>query len=96
MKFTFKTEKPSGKYRSFFDDHIDIKYNKKVVGEITPKFPHKIRLMVIKNEKITDNNPNCNWKWITLKKDFESIDEAKLWINDKKSELLNVFELKHQ
>ena len=46
MKFTFKTTKATGRYSSFYPNLHDIKLNKKVVGSITDKKPHKIRLKV--------------------------------------------------
>jgi hypothetical protein len=76
--FTFKTDKPTGRYRSFDSDSHYIKLKKKMVGIITSKPPHKIRLMVIKDGiNIKDNNPNSTWKWITLKAEFNTVDEAK-------------------
>jgi len=76
--FTFKTEKPTGRYRSFYNDIYNIKLKNKVVGLITPEIPHKIRLHVVKDGiKFKDNNPNCEWMWITLKVEFKTVDEAK-------------------
>lgn len=79
--FSFKTEKPTGKWKAFDKNRHVIKYKKHEVGAIDDDKPHKIRLMVMKNETITDNNPNCAWKWITLKKDSESLEEAKTFLN---------------
>lgn len=81
-KFTFKTEKPTGKYKSFDPTTYYIKLDGYKVGLINEDKPHKISLMVEKNERFTDNNPNCPWKWITLKHESNSIDEAKLWLNE--------------
>jgi len=82
MKFTFKTENPTGKYRAFFDPHIYIKIDKKVCGTIDSRSPFKIRLMVIKKDLMEDGNENCIWKWIVLKKKSESIKEAKDYLNE--------------
>lgn len=38
--------------------------------------------MVMKNQTITDNNPNCPWKWIALKHRSESLEAAKDFVND--------------
>ena len=46
--FTFKTRKPTGKWRSFFETHHDVKLDGKDVGSIDDKQPHTIRLMVHK------------------------------------------------
>lgn len=97
-KFTFKTEKPTGKWRSFDEDTYHIKLKGKEVGQIvevvagngSPK-TYKIRLMVTKTDKITDSNPNCSWKWITLKKECESLEAAKLWLNQAIGELQKAY-----
>jgi hypothetical protein len=80
-KFTFKTEKPTGRYRSFFKPSHHIKINGVDVGTIGAEPPHKIRLMVVKQDIMEDNNPNCTWKWIQLTKESASVDEAKVWLN---------------
>jgi len=94
MKFTFKTTKATGRYRSFFTDHHDIKFNKFECGCIEDKNPHKIRLKVIKKDINEDGNPNCKWKWIILKGEFESVQTAKNSLNeniDKIFELHNIY-----
>lgn len=82
MKFTFKTHKATGPYRSFHSDFHEIKLKRKVVGNIADEFPHRIRLMIIKEDINEDGNPNCSWKWIMLSKTFNTIDEAKKFINN--------------
>ena len=81
-KFTFKTHHPTGRYRSFDHDYHDIKYNKVVVGSIANELPHKISLQVMKDDIMEDGSPNCKWKWIKLKKEFTSVEEAKKFLND--------------
>jgi hypothetical protein len=81
-KFTFKTNKSTGRYRSFYSDTHDIKLNKKLVGHINDKFPFTIRLVVIKSDINEDKNPNCQWKWITLVHISNSLQEAKIWLNE--------------
>jgi len=95
-KFTFKTTKSTGRYRSFYSDSHDIKLKGNNVGNIQDEKPFKIKLMVMKNEAkgITDNNPNCPWKWITLKKESESLEEAKTWINSVIEQIQKQYELK--
>lgn len=29
-----------------------------------------------------DGNPNCTWRWVTLKAKFESLQGAKDWLNE--------------
>jgi len=81
MKFTFKTEKPTGRYRCFFSESHDIKIKKKKVGSIVDR-TWSIRLMVLKDDIMEDGNANCEWKWITLKKQSASLQEAKDWLNE--------------
>lgn len=92
--FTFKTDKPTGKYRSFYRPFHYIKLNKKKVGSIDDKSPHFIRLQVIKKDINEDGNPNCEWKWICLKKQFQSVDEAKAFLKEKFYEIIEKFDLK--
>jgi len=85
-KFTFKTNKPTGKYHSFFETFHYIKLNGLQVGSIDDKAPHKIRLMVI----LEDGNPNCDWKWIKLKHESVSLQDAKDWVNVNFDKILNL------
>lgn len=80
-KFTFKTEKSTGRYRSFYPDHHHIKYNKVEIGFIDDKYPHKIRMRIMKDETHTDSSPS-EWMWLRFKKEFETIQEAKDWLNE--------------
>lgn len=77
---TFKTEKATGKWRAFQSDEHKIKYGGKEIGTIEDERPHKIRLMVIKDDINKDGNTNCNWIWVTLKGNYDSIKEAKDFI----------------
>jgi len=82
MKFTFKTTKPTGAYRAFYPSTHHIKLNKVDVGRIDDKKPYAIRFQVIKDDINEDGNPNCVWKWVTLGKKSETLDEAKKWLVD--------------
>ena len=93
MKFTFKTEHPTGRYKSFYNDTIHIKYNKIECGVIGESKPHHIMLKIIKKDIMEDGNPNRIWRWMTFKKDFESIQDAKNWINQYKKQILNKYNL---
>jgi hypothetical protein len=81
MKFTFKTDRPTGPYSSFYSSYYHIKFNKEDVGVIVDR-TWKIRFMVIKEDINEDGNPNCEWKWITLKKESATLLDAKQWLND--------------
>jgi hypothetical protein len=81
MKFTFKTTPATGRYRSFYPDTHEIKFKRKVCGLITDQTPHKIRLQVIKKDINEDKNPNCSWKWITLKYEGKTLQETKDFLN---------------
>ena len=87
MKFTFKTTKPTGRYSSFRDDFHDIKIKGIVVGTITDE-TWKINLMVEKADIMEDGNPNCQWKWIRLKKESNSLQEAKDFLNANFKEIM--------
>lgn len=95
-KFTFKTEKPTGKWKSFQKASHSIKLNKCWVGSIEPEYPFYIRLMVIKKDIMEDKNPNCEWMWKTLAHKSQSLDEAKQFCNDNIDLILNKFNLKKQ
>lgn len=91
--FTFKTEKSTGRYASFFPDHHYIKLKKKKVGSIDDKYPHKIRFRVKKKDINEDGNPNCEWKWITLKRESNSVSDAKQFLKDNFAEIIEKYEL---
>ena len=93
MKFTFKTTGATGKFRSFSLPIIDIKLNKKLIGSILPETPYLVSFMVNKQDIYEDNNSNCAWKWVRLKKEFRSIDEAKEFINNNIDKILEKFDL---
>jgi len=93
MKFTFKTEKPTGKYISFYNDHHLIKFKRIKVDYFSNEPFYKINLKVIKKDIDEDGNPNCKWKWITLKKESESLQEAKDYLNQNIDKILEKYEL---
>lgn len=93
MKFTFKTIKPTGRYKSFESESYQIKLKGFEVGTIESEKPHRIRLMVIKDDINSDGNPNCTWKWITLDKSFSNVQEAKSYLNKVKDFVLDKYNL---
>ena len=92
-KFTFKTAYPTGRYSSFFSNTHHIKLNKILCGTIGDSIPHKIRLQVMKKDINEDSNPNCEWKWITLKKESKTLIEAKEWLNQNFEKINTVFNI---
>jgi hypothetical protein len=66
----------------FQHDEHNIKLYKTEVGLICHEVPFKIRLQVVKQDINEDGNPNCIWKWITLKKESKTLEEAKKFLND--------------
>ncbi len=80
LRISFKTNKPTGRYNSFYSAEHIVKVNGKQIGVINDG-DWSIRLMVIKDgDRFTDNNPNCNWKWITLSQKSETFDAAKVFL----------------
>lgn len=91
--FTFKTERSTGRYAAFYPDSHYIKLKGKQVGTIGDKAPYKIRLMVYKADKNEDGNPNCDWKWITLKKESESLNAAKEFLKSAYDSIVEKYKL---
>jgi len=81
MKFAFKKMKKEGRFRSFQKDVTDIKINKKVVGHITENddFLYSVSFSVKKQP--TKSDP-ATFKWVVLKKKFESEKEARDYIQN--------------
>ncbi|GJQ43855.1 MAG: hypothetical protein JETCAE03_33530 [Ignavibacteriaceae bacterium] len=95
-KFTFKTEKPTGKWRSFHQPTHYIKLGREICGHIDPE-NFTISLMIIKNDINEDSNPNCSWKWIRLKKESKTLQEAKDFLNENIEVLLSKYNIhKHR
>ena len=92
--FTFKTDKPTGKWKSFRKSTYHIKIKRKCVGYIDEDAPHRIGLRVIKKDLMEDKNPNCDWKWIRLKKEFTSVNEAKTFLQKNYEAIIKKFNLK--
>lgn len=88
-KFTFKTKKESGRYRSFYGDNHYVKLDGHQVGTINDKLPHKVRF-AIEDE---NSKKNCKWKWITLSKEHDSVNTAKIWLNENITGIINKFKL---
>ena len=84
-KFTFKTTRNEGRYKSFQHENVDIKLAKKKVGIITEAshFAKNVK----ENESysihfmVTDDTTKCGWKWINLIKNFPNSADAKEWLS---------------
>lgn len=82
-KFTYKKQPTERGLASVGNPHPDteIKHDKKVVGPITgpnwqsPDNLWRVRLVVL------DEREHCNWKWITLKKTFDTEPDARVFLN---------------
>lgn len=93
-KFTFKTIKPTGKYRSFDTPDHRIKLQGKEVGSIEDKI-WTIRLAVKKQDLNEDRNPNCEWRWVTLSRKSDSLEDAKTWLNVNYGTIVQKYNLYH-
>lgn len=91
MKFTFKTENNG----AWSPPSYYVKIKRMEVGQIHPEPPHKIMLAVEKADANEDGHPNCPWKWVTFKKESESVAEAKAWLNENIDAILAKYSL-HQ
>lgn len=92
-KFTFKTERPTGKYKSFFDTYILIKLDGKIVGFFSGGESKTIGFHVVKDDILEDNNPNCVWMNKFIKKPSTDIQEVKEFLNNHFQEIINKFNL---
>lgn len=86
-KVTFKkSARPSGLASVGWKPQWAIKLNKQTFGCIwSPNYKqndtgYSVGIMVMKTETVTDNNPNCPWKWIIFTQQHETEQLAKDWI----------------
>ena len=93
-KFTFKKTIHEGQYRSFEKDHTTIKLNKKEVGYISEVEPRLYRAyFAVKRKLIEKTKKGSAFKWIYIRKVFESEKAAREFIkenNDKIQTNLNL------
>lgn len=90
-EFKFKTKKEKDKWAWLQAPTHKVFYGKHWVGTIADEKPHYIKLMVIKTELLTDNNPNCNWLWITLSKKSDNLKDAQEFLNQVFFKLLDKY-----
>lgn len=96
-KFSFKKDRATGPYASFQVENVCIKHRGGEVGYINDGFnygrkkEHYIHLQVRK-EKFDDND-NCDWRWAKIKFKFDTVEEAKQWLNDNRKKIFDTYEL---
>lgn len=87
---TFKVHRTTGRYRSFFHAHCEIKLRGQNVGNIgfsqsglgDPNGRYKVSI------RVKDDTVKCGWKWTVFKQTFddgfpsdsEQINRAKEWV----------------
>jgi hypothetical protein len=96
MKFTFKKQPRETGLSSIGHPHpnVDIKLDGKVVGSIdAPTWASRnkgwvIRFTVMKDNINEDGNPNCEWKWVQINKEFETENDAREYIKNNSDQIL--------
>ena len=98
-KFTFKINRPTGRYSSFDPSHMDIKYNGYVVGAVyEPQLipggdrNWRVRFKVIPT--VSDTYSPKDWEWITIKYAPSSFEEAKQWLLKNQEAIFQKYQLK--
>ena len=88
MKVKFKLyEKAKGLMRiAYYKEGCYIIFGKNKIGEITNNRVYdgafNIKFMIVKTDIMEDGNENCKWKWVTLKKKFSNLDDAKDFVRE--------------
>jgi len=92
-KFTFKINKETGRCRSFYPDQCDIKLKKKCVGSITQRsLSTSWYFSFMIKKEVTKEYP-APFKWIFFNKGFETINEAKIFLQEHTEEICNKYDL---
>ena len=77
MKISFKKD-PTGWSST---ESVTVKESGIPIGALTSpvyKDKWKLSLQIQKNGKdVIDSNPNCSWKWVFFKKEWDSLENAK-------------------
>ena len=88
LSVSFKKDKPETGLMAanFMLQGVTIKVNKKPMGYIyAPNRQENwwsIGIQIIKDEKYTNNNPNCSWMWVRFEEKFETEAEARQFAKD--------------
>ena len=86
LKITFKRHPKETGLRGVGNGtpSVDIKLNGKNFGLLAaPSWQQggwRIGIQVVKTETVTDNNPNCEWKWVYFKYNPSTEEEARAWV----------------
>ena len=91
-RFTFKIDRATGRYASFFADNVDIKIKGKVVGSFSYGIVRgRDRILF----HVKDETQKSGFRNIVLKKEVTTINETKQWLNDNFEAITTKFQL-HQ
>lgn len=90
MKFTFKKNLPTGRYKSFLDTQVTIKLGRKEIGYYILSDEITVNLMVYKTPEELSKAPNCSWKWCKLKRTFSSEEEVREFLQSNLKKILNI------
>lgn len=93
VKFTFKLDKKETGLAAVGNSlqSADVKLKKKVCGRIqAPNWRSNVYRcsFVVKTEE-----SSCGWKWVTLKKTTESMNEMKQWLKDNTEKIVSGLDL---
>jgi len=99
--FTFKKQEKATGLMAVGEPYpnVDIKLNKKICGYISaPTWNSQsnkwlIRFSVIKKDIMEDGNSNCSWRWITLKKQSETEQEARDFLKIYADKIIEKYDL---
>jgi hypothetical protein len=86
-KFTFK-KRPQTRW--YFYNATDIKYSSETVGHITKNDTSKnwiIRLQIPRSLESLEEY-SCPWMWFDIKRAFNTEDEARLWLNENREQII--------
>ena len=83
--FTFKRNKPTGRYASFSNIMTEVKIKGNQCGTINEGggFNNWSATLAVKDEKA-----KSGWRWATLKRKFESEQEARDFLKDNYTKLV--------
>lgn len=88
MKLTFKTHKPTGRYRSFYRPDIYIKHNRLKIGSIEADEPYVIRVTVKREPTKAEPAP---FRWITLAYKSKTLEESKRYAEENLERIINKY-----
>ena len=99
MGLTFKTDYPTGRYRTFSHIHINIKLNKQAVGTISWQQSMAGHSGMRVTLHVKDSDSVCGWKNVTLMKTFDGFSDrqqgklAKEWVKSNWDKIANQYQI---